>query len=55
MVVISEFWNMGGYAVYIWPAYGVSLVALLALGFFSFRKMKTLEARLKALKPKKKK
>lgn len=55
MVLISEFWNMGGYAFYIWPAYGVSLVALLALGFLSFRKKKTLEARLDDLKIGKKK
>jgi len=23
-----SYWQMGGYAVYVWPAYGISLVVL---------------------------
>jgi heme exporter protein D len=25
---LSEFWNMGGYALYVWTAFGVSALAL---------------------------
>lgn len=28
---MSEFFNMGGYAGYIWPAYGVSALVLIGL------------------------
>lgn len=51
-MIEPDFWQMGGYALYIWPAYGVSLAALLAMGFFSFRKMKALEKHLAELKSK---
>jgi heme exporter protein D len=25
---MSSFWAMGGYAMYVWPAYGISLLGL---------------------------
>ncbi len=25
---MSGFWAMGGYAIYVWPAYGISLAGL---------------------------
>jgi heme exporter protein D len=25
---MSDFWNMGGYAAFVWPAYAVSLLGL---------------------------
>ena len=25
---MSDFWNMGGYGAFIWPAYGVTVLAL---------------------------
>lgn len=28
---MSEFFNMGGYAAYIWPAYGISALVLVGL------------------------
>lgn len=28
---MSEFFNMGGYASYIWPAYGISALVLIGL------------------------
>ncbi len=28
---MSEFFNMGGYAAYIWPAYGISALVLIGL------------------------
>ncbi len=27
---MSEFWNMGGYAFYVWTSYGIAFVVLLA-------------------------
>ena len=29
-MTIQEFFAMGGYAVYVWPAYGLTLIVLLA-------------------------
>ncbi len=55
MILLSEFWNMGGYAIYIWPAYGVSMAALFIIGWMSFRRMKTLDKRLGSLKKDRKK
>ena len=35
-----SFFAMGGYAAYVWPAYGISAVALIALGVMSWRALK---------------
>lgn len=35
-----NFFAMGGYAVYVWPAYIISIGALIALGFISWRTLK---------------
>jgi heme exporter protein D len=35
---ISAFLAMGGYAVFVWPAYGVALAVLGGLGLFSWRR-----------------
>jgi heme exporter protein D len=32
--------EMGGYAAFVWPAYGISAVALIALGVASWRALK---------------
>ena len=45
-MILQSFWDMGGYAMYIWPAYGVSFAALIFIGFSSYKKLKTLEKRL---------
>lgn len=42
----QTFLEMGGYAAYVWPAYGASLIALLALGVASWRQMKRVERRV---------
>jgi heme exporter protein D len=42
----QTFFEMGGYAAYVWPAYGASVVALLALGLISWREMKRGERRV---------
>jgi heme exporter protein D len=39
----QTFFDMGGYAAYVWPAYAVSIVALVALAFLSWRDMKRAE------------
>jgi heme exporter protein D len=44
----QTFFDMGGYAAYVWPAYATSILALLALGVVSWRAMKRSE-RLVAL------
>jgi len=50
MTLLTSFLDMGGYAPYVWPAYGVSIAALLAVSVLSYRKMKSLEGKLKTLK-----
>lgn len=37
-----EFWTMGGYAYYVWPAYGVVLVVMLVNGFWPGRQRRKL-------------
>ena len=44
----QTFFEMGGYAAYVWPAYAASILALVALGIISWRDMKRSE-RLVAL------
>jgi heme exporter protein D len=46
---ISHFFAMGGYALYIWPAYGVSAVVLGWIAIASWRRTKANEAELKKL------
>ena len=36
---MNEFFAMGGYAAFVWPAYGISLVALVTLAAISWRAM----------------
>jgi heme exporter protein D len=43
-----SFFDMGGYAAYVWPSYIISAVALIALGVASWRALKRSE-RLLAL------
>lgn len=40
---MSAFWLMGGYAAFVWPAYGISLIALVTLSVWSWRAMKHAE------------
>lgn len=39
----DSFFAMGGYAAYVWPAYGLSFVTLVALSLFSWRRMRRAE------------
>jgi heme exporter protein D len=48
---MQEFLNMGGYAAYIWPAYGVAvvvLIGLLAESVLGLRRRRAELARLEA-------
>lgn len=43
---MSEFFAMGGYAVYVWASYALSAAVLGGLAWASWRRVKTLEAEL---------
>jgi heme exporter protein D len=43
---MSEFLSMGGYGGYVWPAYGVSAVAILGLVLAIWRRGRRLSKRL---------
>ena len=44
-----SFFEMGGYAAYVWPAFGAAAVIMVALLAFSIRTMRAREAALRAL------
>lgn len=45
---MSEFFAMGGYAAYVWPAYGVAAVVLIGLWVASIRGLKARDAEVDA-------
>ena len=46
---IASFLAMGGYAAYVWPAYGVTTLVVLALVIGSLRELRGRERELKKL------
>ena len=46
---MSAFFAMGGYADFIWPAYGVSALALLAMVWQSWAAWRAAKKKLQAL------
>ncbi|MEQ9812416.1 MAG: heme exporter protein CcmD [Azospirillaceae bacterium] len=46
---MSEFFAMGGYAPYVWGAYGLALVLIVALAVVSWRRLRAAEKTLKTL------
>ena len=50
---MSGFWAMGGYAIYVWPAYGISLLGLAAAALLTIRAYQRAKAQLAALERKK--
>jgi heme exporter protein CcmD len=50
---MSGFWAMGGYAAYIWPAYGISFAALGAMAWWVVRAYLQAKATLLTLEGKK--
>lgn len=49
---MSDFWAMGGYAAYVWPAYGISLLSLSAVVWLTVRAHRRAGKRLAALEGK---
>jgi heme exporter protein D len=47
---MSEFFDMGGYAAFVWPSYGVSFVILAGLLLLSLRDTKSKEAEVERLR-----
>jgi heme exporter protein D len=43
---VNEYFAMGGYAVFIWPSYGVAALLLVALLLLSTRRLKAAERAL---------
>ena len=46
---MNEIFNMGGYAVYVWSAYGITAFLLMGLVFWTVLVLKNSEKELKAL------
>jgi heme exporter protein D len=46
---MSNFFAMGGYAAFIWPAYGVSALALVAMVWQSWSAWRAARKKLQAL------
>jgi heme exporter protein D len=46
---MNEFLAMGGYAAYVWPAYGVALVILAGLWISSVRELRARETEIEAV------
>lgn len=49
MTEIEQFFNMGGYAVFVWSAYCIALAMMLAVFSYACTQLKTKEAELSAL------
>jgi heme exporter protein D len=48
---MSDFWAMGGYAAYVWPAYGISFVALAGTAWWTVSAYLRAKAALESKKP----
>jgi heme exporter protein D len=49
MDAIAKFFEMGGYAGFVWPAFGIALVVLAGFVITSLRTLRSREATLRAL------
>lgn len=47
-----SFFEMGGYAAYVWPAFGIGAIVLIALVIISFLRLKKREALVRYLEAK---
>ncbi len=52
---MTEFFYMGGYGAYIWPAYGVAALVMIGLVVATLRSLKLREAELAKLEAEKEK
>ena len=46
---MTQFFSLGGYAEFVWPAYAVAAAIMLGVLFESIRSLRTRERELKAL------
>lgn len=46
---INSYLDMGGYAAYVWPAYGLAAIVMVGLLLTSLRSLRAREAELKLL------
>jgi len=46
---MAEYFAMGGYAAYVWPAYGVTVVVLVGMLVATLRNLRAREAMVRAL------
>ena len=44
-----SFFEMGGYAAYVWPAFGIAAVVMIALLVLSLQRLRSREAELRRL------
>ncbi len=49
MQAITEFFAMGGQGIYIWPAYGIAAVVMIAFLATTLRRLRAREAALAAM------
>ena len=49
MQTITDYLTMGGYAAFIWPAYGVAAAVIIAFAIDSWQRVKRAEAALRKL------
>lgn len=49
---MKDFWNMGGYGAFIWPAYAISALGLAGATAWTVRAWRKAKARLSALEKK---
>ena len=50
---MTEFFHMGGYGAYIWPAYGIAALVMVGLMVATLRSLKSREAKLSVLEAEK--
>jgi len=50
---MSNFWAMGGYAAYVWPAYGISFLGIAGATWLTVRSYLRAKVALAALEGKK--
>jgi heme exporter protein D len=50
---MSGFWAMGGYAAYVWPAYGISVLGLGGAALFTIRAYRRAQVQLATLEGRK--
>ncbi len=46
---MTGYWQMGGYAAFVWPAYGLSALVMLALALAAWRALRSTEKDLARL------